>query len=116
MIACFNFSIPPTSINPNSDQLSESASMNVDLLGACVKCKEMTDGDVTLPLPGNENNTGKNQQDSKGVSVGELELQLKKLKELKVKGISRGDVELIPALETKITELKKAEGKKDDKK
>jgi len=116
VIACFNFSIPPTSINPNSDQLSESASMYVDLLGACVKCKEMTDGDVTLPLPGNENNTGKNQQDSKEVSVGELELQLKKLKELKVKGISRGDVELIPALETKITELKKAEGKKDDKK
>ena len=40
------------------------------------------------------------------ITIEALEQQLKQLKELKVKGIKRGDVELIPVIEAKIKEIK----------
>ena len=119
VIVCFDYSIPPTTGNdnpgggtgvglPNKKDI-DATMMTQDAVNAdCKNCKENASAAISLP-----NSTAKNSLAISPVAVNEVEItveeleqQLKNLKELKTKGIKRGDVELMPLIEAKIKEIK----------
>lgn len=117
VVVCFDYSIPPTTGHgnptgggvglPNKDidaTIMTQEAVNTD----CKTCKENADPVGSLPNINGTNpivvTTSATKQEE--ITIEALEQQLKQLKELKVKGIKRGDVELIPVIEAKIKEIK----------
>ena len=120
VITCFNFSIPPSNNHPLPDVKDDNIKMSADAMGACEKCKEATAADANQPNNQDDIVASAYNVDSsdktREVTKDELELQIKKLKELKAKGITRGEVELIPVLEMKLAELQKVPEKNQGQK
>jgi uncharacterized repeat protein (TIGR01451 family) len=117
VVVCFDYSIPPTTghDNPNDgggtgvglpnkgiNAATVAEAVNTD----CKSCKENAAATGGLPnanAPVTVTPVANRQEE---ITVEALEQQLKDLKELKAKGIKRGDVELIPVIENKIKEIK----------
>lgn len=120
VIACFNYSIPPASShgdNPTDPTGTSGAVKDVKRIenmmtqeainADCKTCGEAALGN--LPQQSSEPIVLQPAEATKQeeVSADYLEQQLKQLKEWKEKGIKRGDVELIPVIESQLKEIKK---------
>lgn len=110
VVVCFDYSIPPTTghDNPNGGGVGlpnkgiDATTMTQEAVNTgCKTCKENAAAADGLPNVINETATRQEE-----ITVEALEQQLKNLKELLTKGIKRGDVELIPVIESKIKEIK----------
>jgi uncharacterized repeat protein (TIGR01451 family) len=117
VIVCFNYSIPPTTGHDNPTDGGgtgvglpnagvNAATMAEAVNADCKSCRENAAATGGLPnanAPVTVTPVATRQEE---ITVEALEQQLKDLKELKTKGIKRGDVELIPVIENKIKEIK----------
>jgi uncharacterized repeat protein (TIGR01451 family) len=116
VVVCFDYSIPPTTghDNPNDGGGTgvglpntgvNAATMAEAVNADCKSCKEnaVTGGLPSANAAVTVTPVATRQEE---ITIETLEHQLKDLKELKAKGIKRGDVELISVIENKIKEIK----------
>ena len=119
VIACFNYSIPPASSHGDNPadptgtggvikevKFQDNGLMQEAVSADCKTCGDAASGNLpaqpaATPVPQPADETKQEE-----VSAAYLEQQLKQLKDLKEKGIKRGEVELIPLIESKLKEIK----------